>query len=121
MTFMARRIPCSTSSSGVLNRCSWCRRRRRHAVPAVEEVVAGQSGQRVVAVVAGERIVVRRADEILDADVGVAFRVAAGPLAGGEARNDAGCGGEVARRVVTCAAVEKIGTRAADDIVIAAE
>ena len=91
------------------------------AVPAVEEVVAAISGERVAAVVADERVRELTADEVLDAEVGVAFRFAAGPHSRGQARNDAGGGVEVARRIGAWSTVERIGAGAAVDKVVAAE
>src|SRR5262245_23168078 len=92
------------------------------AVAAVEQVVAAKSGERVAGVVADERVrVPPTADEVLDAEVGVAFRLAPGPHSRGQARNDTSGGVVVARRVGAWSTMERIGAASTDDIVVAAE
>ena len=90
-------------------------------VPAVEEVVAGQSVQSVVAIVADERVREQTAKEILDAEVGVAFRFAAGPHSVAQARHDTSGGVGVARRIGAWSTVEPIGAFPAVEEVVAGE
>ena len=76
---------------------------------AVHAVGAGKTGQKVVAGVAVERVVERRAGEILDTDEGVAFGIAAAAQPRHQADADAGARGRIARRVDAGAAVHAVG------------
>ena len=82
-------------------------------------VDAGAAGEHVVAGIAFQRVVERRAGEVLDADEGVAFGIAAAAKPGHQADADAGARGGIARRVDAGAAIQRIGAAKAGEDVVA--
>ena len=87
--------------------------------PPSSRIGAAKAGEDVVAGIADERVVERRAGEVLDADEGVALGIAAAAEPRHQADADAGARGRIARRVDARAAVQRVGAAKTGEEVVA--